>query len=937
MELEARLRAFAAVARAGSFSQAADLLHVSQPAVSKQVAVLEAELGKQLLIRGSRGVTLTAAGQVLADYVLRAEALLANARRALGAGEDAQIGTLSLAASGVPGTYLVPTTLAEFRDLHPRVTLDFRVTTSAGAVELVRAHEVELAIVGGLTLPPELEAVPLVDDELVLVGHPSLGGRRLRPQDLKGLTWLVREEGSATRASVDTARWELGLHAVPTLELPSWEAVKLAVAGGAGIAAISRFALDLELRAGSLVVLDVPRWRVRRTLSVVTARDVPLTPPADRFVALLRERFAPEPEALPPNSNLPALPTPLVGRERELEEVTGLVRTSRLVTLSGAGGSGKTRLALAAASRLVDSFRDGVYLVELAALRRPELIERAVAEAVGGDPGQDLVEALAGRRLLLVLDNFEHLLKAARFVSRLLAETEHLRVLVTSRTRLRLRSETEYRVLPLDPDDAVELFIERGLAADARFEADAVIGEICNRVDRLPLAIELAAARVAAFPPAELLERLERRLPVLVGGARDLPARQRTLRRTLDWSYELLSPDGADAFERLAVFRGGWSSEAARALEVDDDALEQLVDASLVQRVDADRFAMLETIRELARERLLARADAVDLRRRHAEWALALAEEAHSYARGPQMQPWFHRLALEHDNLREALDWLLETGDVDGGLRLADALEAFWTRRHHLDSLAQLEPLLALDGGAPDVRARVLAVAGTLGAEADHPAAEEWMEASLDLARACGETEGAAWALKGLGRLALQRGDLELAKARFEESLGLFEQLGQWVPVGGRLNDLAYVARAGGDFAEARKLIERACEADARGGDPQSLPANLHSLGDLYLEESDVPHASEQYLEALRLGRELGEDYLDAHVVGGLAACLAVSGRRDEAAKLWSAVLDFERRRAPLERPSRDLYRAALAGLAEQEPRLTLGEAVELALLESGE
>jgi tetratricopeptide (TPR) repeat protein len=211
------------------------------------------------------------------------------------------------------------------------------------------------------------------------------------------------------------------------------------------------------------------------------------------------------------------------------------------------------------------------------------------------------------------------------------------------------------------------------------------------------------------------------------------------------------------------------------------------------------------------------------------------------------------------------------------------------------------------------------------------------MEASLDLARACGETEGAAWALKGLGRLALQRGDLELAKARFEESLGLFEQLGQWVPVGGRLNDLAYVARAGRDFAEARTLIERACEADARGGDPQSLPANLHSLGDLYLEESDVPHASEQYLEALRLGRELGEDYLDAHVVGGLAACLAVSGRRDEAAKLWSAVLDFERRRAPLERASRDLYRAALAGLAEQEPRLTLGEAVELALLESGE
>lgn len=936
MELESRLRAFAAVARAGSFSQAAGALYVSQPAVSKQVAVLEAELGKQLLVRGSRGVTLTPAGRVLADYVLRAEALLANARRALGAGEDAQIGTLSLAASGIPGTYLLPTTLAGFRALHPGVQLDFRVTTSAGALELVRAHEVELAIVGGLTLPPELVAEPLVDDELVLVGQPSLGGRRLRPKDLEGLTWVVREEGSATRASVDTARWELGLQAVPTLELPSWEAVKLAVAGGAGIAAISRFALDLELRAGTLVVLDMPRWRVRRTLSVVTARDVPLTPPASRFLALLRERFAPEPDSLPPNSNLPAPPTPLVGRERELDEVTDLLRTSRLVTLTGAGGSGKTRVALAAASRLVDSFRDGVYLVELAALRRPGLVERAVAEAVGV-PGRELTEALAGRRLLLVLDNFEHLLKAARFVSGLVARTEHVRVLVTSRTRLRLRSETEYRVLPLDPADAVQLFVERGLAADARFEADAVVEEICNRVDRLPLAIELAAARVAAFPPAELLDRLDRRLPVLVGGARDLPARQRTLRRTLDWSYELLAPEGADAFERLAVFRGGWSSEAARAVEVDDDALEQLVDANLVQRVDADRFAMLETIRELARERLLARTDAADSRRRHADWALSLAEEAHSYARGPQMQPWFHRLDLEHDNLREALDWLIEAGDVDCGLRLADALEAFWTRRHHLDSLAHLEALLSLDGGAPEVRARVLAVAGTLGAEAEHPAAEEWMKSSLALARACGEDAGAAWALKALGRLALERGDLELARGRFEESLGLFEQLGQWVPVGGRLNDLAYVARAAGDFAEARKLIERACEADARGGDPQSLPANLHTLGDIYLEESDVAHASEQYSKALRLGRELGEDYLDAHVVGGLAACLAVSGRRDEAAKLWSAVLDFERRRAPLERSSQELYRVAFAGVPEHEPRLTLDEAVELALLEGRE
>jgi DNA-binding transcriptional LysR family regulator len=293
MELEARLRAFAAVARERSFSRAAKDLHVSQPAVSKHVALLESELGMQLLIRDRRGAVLTPAGEVLADYVLRAEALLANARRALAAGGDAQFGTLALAASGMPGTYLLPKLLAHFHKQHPAVELDFRLSTSGGALELVRAHEAELAVVGGMTVPPELESEPLLEDELVLAGPPSLGGRRLRAKELEGLTWITREEGSATRAAVESARWQIGLHAVRTLELPAWEAVKLAVANGAGIAAISRFALELELEAGTLIVLDVPRWRLSRTVSVVTARDVRLTPPGERFLGLLREQFRP--------------------------------------------------------------------------------------------------------------------------------------------------------------------------------------------------------------------------------------------------------------------------------------------------------------------------------------------------------------------------------------------------------------------------------------------------------------------------------------------------------------------------------------------------------------------------------------------------------------------------------------------------------------------
>jgi LysR family transcriptional regulator, transcriptional activator of the cysJI operon len=288
MNIEPRLRAYAALVREGSFSRAAQALYISQPAVSKHVASLEAELGMPLVVRGSRGTTLTTAGEVLADYVLRAEALLANAGRALASGADAQIGTLALSASGIPGTYILPVLLSRFHAQYPDVELDFELTTSGGALDSVRAHRAELAVVGGMTVPPELGTEPLMEDEVVLVGTPALATRRLRRADLEGLTWISREEGSATRAAVETARWQLGLHAVRTLELPSWEAVKLAVASGAGIAAISRFALDLELRSGTLAVLDVPRWRVARTIAVLTARDVPLTPPAERFRELLR-------------------------------------------------------------------------------------------------------------------------------------------------------------------------------------------------------------------------------------------------------------------------------------------------------------------------------------------------------------------------------------------------------------------------------------------------------------------------------------------------------------------------------------------------------------------------------------------------------------------------------------------------------------------------
>ncbi|HXF97880.1 MAG TPA: LysR family transcriptional regulator [Gaiellaceae bacterium] len=288
MYLEARLRAFAAVARHGSFTRAGGELFVSQPAVSKHVAALEAELGVELVERNPRGAALTYPGRVLADYVLRAEALLANARRAVRAATGEETGTLAFAASGIPGTYLLPELLARFADEHPSVEVTFELSTSAGALELVRAHRVELAVVGGLTVPPELESEPLLEDEIVLVAPPALASSRPRARDLERITWVSREEGSSTRAAVEAMRWQVGLHPVRTLELPSWESVKRAVAAGAGIAAISRYAIEEELRAGTLAVLDLPRWRLPRTIAAVTAREVPLTPPARRFLELLR-------------------------------------------------------------------------------------------------------------------------------------------------------------------------------------------------------------------------------------------------------------------------------------------------------------------------------------------------------------------------------------------------------------------------------------------------------------------------------------------------------------------------------------------------------------------------------------------------------------------------------------------------------------------------
>jgi DNA-binding transcriptional LysR family regulator/predicted ATPase len=936
MQVEARLRAFAAVARTGSFSRAAEELYVSQPAVSKHVASLEAELGTSLFVRSRAGATLTPAGASLADYVLRAEALLANARRALGS--EPETGVLALAASGIPGTYLLPEPLAAFHAAYPRIDVEFRLLTSGEALELVRAHRVELAVVGGLDAPAELASEPLVEDELVLAGPPALGGRRLRPQDIAGQTWISREEGSSTRAAVEAARWQLGLHAVRTLELPSWEAVKRAVARGAGITAISRFALDLELQAGALTILDVPRWRVSRTISVIRARGVPLTPPAERFLAMLRQTYVGTDGAvaLPPNSNLPAPPNALIGRQRELDEVRRLVRSSRsrIVTLTGAGGSGKTRVALEVAASLVDDFRDGVYLVELAPLADPPLVESAILRVLGAKAHADL----AGRHVLLVVDNFEHVVEAAPAIAEFVGATDHLRVLVTSRSPLALRGEALYEIAPLATTDAVALFVERALAADEAFEDDGSVRTICERLDRLPLAVELAAARVRVLPPNVLVDRLAQRLPVLVGGAHDLPARQHTMRGTIEWSHDLLDAPARRAFARLAVFRGGWTRDAAAtACEVDDAALQTLVDQSLV-RPDGDRYTMLETVREYAVERLGEEEDAEDLRRRHAAYFHDLAGEARGFARGPEQQEWFDRLELEQANLRAALGWATDA-QVDLALKLADALEPLWTRRHHREALLVLDPLIRASAGArTGARAGVLTVAGTLATESERQDdAERWLEEAVALARDLGDRERMAWAFKGLSRLSFARGDLAEARRRSEESLALFEQLEDWVPVGGRLNDLAMISRASGDLDEARAFMERALAISRASGDPHGPPGDLHTLGDIELDAENFERARRLFTEALELTLQISERYQTAHCLAGLAAVAGATGEPRVAANIWSAVLAWERDSGQVvERSSRPRY-VELIGDAHGDP-VSWDEALALAReISSGE
>ena len=639
--------------------------------------------------------------------------------------------------------------------------------------------------------------------------------------------------------------------------------------------------------------------------------------------------------------NLPVQLTPLIGRERELGEVHALVvrEDVRLVTLTGVGGVGKTRLALQAAAELLDHFQDGCYFVPLTT-EDPALVPAAVAQAVGVREQarrpllMTLKDWLQGKHVLLALDNFEQVVDAASLVWELLAAAPGLKALVTSRSPLRLRGEHEYPVPPLAlpprtedggrrTEDgvgnreyeiritqygAVRLFIDRARAVKPDFEVTndnaPAVAEICLRLDGLPLAIELAAARSRLFTPSAMLARLSQPLKFLTGGARDLPPRQQTLRNAIAWSYRLLSSAEQRLFARLAVFVGGCTLDAVEAvcnadgdLELDVlDGVESLVVKSLLQAREGvegePRFAMLPIIAEYGREVLAESGEMEALRARHAAYYLALAEAIEPRLQGPRPAAWLDRLDGEYDNLRAALRWGLETGQIEWGLRLTGALRWYWPYRNRLtEGRAWLDQVLRQPGAdASPALGKALAAAGTVAfVQGDYASATALYEQALAHYRESGDKRGMARALHSLGAQLLGRGEYPQAQALVQESASLCRELGDTVELANALNTLGEVARSLGDDHAAEAYYQEGLTLSRQSNNTGSLPWLFHNLGHLALHQGDDRTAEARFRQSLALAEELGFHLESIACVAGLGAVCGVRGDAARAVCLLGA------------------------------------------------
>ena len=590
-------------------------------------------------------------------------------------------------------------------------------------------------------------------------------------------------------------------------------------------------------------------------------------------------------------TNLPIPGTPFLGRERELDEVHALASRAdvRLLTLTGPGGAGKTRLALQAAASASDRHPGGVFWVPLAPLRNPALVLETAGQAVGARNG--LAEHIGESATLLLFDNFEHVVQAADDLTGLLAACPELNLLVTSRQPLHVTGEQEYPVPPLARQDSVDFFAARARAVKPHFGDDEAVAEICRRLDDLPLALELAAARVKALSPRQILERLEQRLPLLTGGARDAPERQRTLRATIEWSYDLLTDTEKLLSARLAVFLAGCTLEAAEeVVDANLDALQSLVDKSLL-RFSGERFWMLETIREYATERLERFEDAEALRRRHAEYFLRLAEEAEPHLTGRQQATWLERLEAEHDNLRLSQDSLRQAGLGAEELELVGALMRFWYVRGYLrEGLSRCEEALAAHDDRSRPRLKALFGAALLAHRlGDYRRAEELLRERLALARRLEDAEAVASSLIGLGMNAQALGDHERAATAYTEGADLARAGGYTWFLAVAIGNLADLAQEQGDYAQAGTRHEECLQLFRELGDERKIVEGLVALGIVASRQGQRDKAGALLREGLEYAQALVDKELAIWCLEELAALAVSGGEAERAARLLGA------------------------------------------------
>ena len=643
--------------------------------------------------------------------------------------------------------------------------------------------------------------------------------------------------------------------------------------------------------------------------------------------------------------NLPVHPTALLGRDDDVSRVRArLLRDDvHLLTLTGPGGTGKTRLGLQVAAELIDRFTDGVSFVALAPIADPDLVAATIAQTldVRVDARRPVIESLkeylAGKQMLLLLDNFEQVLPAASVVSDLLSVAPRLKILVTSRAALQVRGEHEEPVPPLALPDlreactpaslsqygAVSLFVERSSAIKPDFtvtnENAPAIAEICHRLDGLPLAIELAAARTRLLTPQAILARLERRLPLLTGGARDLPARQQTLRNAIAWSYDLLSPAEQALYRRLSVFVGGWTLDAAEALCDPEgtlgldmlDGMASLAAQSLIRHAESPhgepRFTMLETIREFGQEKLEEVGEHSAIRQRHRDWYLAFAERVSAELRGPRQAELFDRLAVEHDNLRSALEWsTVEGNGVGAGATFAECLAWFWVLRGHLgEGRARLERLIARAPARGPIRATILSVAGFLAErQGDYASAQPLLEEALRLWRLVENHRGVATVLWSLRVVVAARGDADRSSALLHECVALFRKGGAEAhfdaviagyaesPIG----SLAALAQQQGDYSTSQTLYDEDLALARARVDSHGVANALRGLGSLACYRHDLERAADLLGQSLHRFRDLRDIPCIGLNLSWLAVVAGTRNQRERAAQMFAAAEVLQQR-----------------------------------------